>query len=100
MSNRLEELLVESIITCLNKSIGRIAAAAINFQLDPRLAVRDQDAYAARLLDLSGPASNIILRKIEDLFCKKIGLKTREWASLSECVTSARDCFIAPDMVA
>jgi len=83
--------MAECITRCLSSLVGKSTAMTLNFRLDPYLAASDPDTYAARLAGLTGQLpSSVILKRIEDLLCERVGLPKREWTSLAECVTITR----------
>lgn len=96
MTEGFEDLIVGVITTCLGNLLGKRVAATINSYLNPKLAVKDPNAYAAGLINLAGErSSNVILSRIEELLCGKIGLEKREWKSLDECISAARAKMIS-----
>ena len=93
-ADKLEDLLDEVVTRCFSHLFGSGAAKAINSYLNPTLAAKDPVEYASKLRRLSGEmASNVILRRIEDLLCERIGLEKREWKSFGECVEAVRAKF-------
>lgn len=86
-----EKILTQVISGVLNDLVGSVAAAAINFYLDPSLAAIEPTGYASKLEAVVGtsPAS-VILRRIQDSLCAKTGLQKQMWKSFAECINSAR----------
>ena len=90
-SDRLERLVDEVVTRCFSNLFGSRAAKAINSYLNPKLAVENPSEYASRLRRLTGEkSSGVMLRRIEDLMCEKVGLQKREWKNLAECVEAVR----------
>ena len=86
-----EKLLSNVILVCLRDLLGTTAANAMNFYLDPSVAAKDPDGYASRLISITGPnSSNVILKRIQDSLCEKVGLPKQTWKSFAQCVFTAR----------
>ena len=89
--DKLEETLNEVVTRCLSNLVGSDAATTINSCLNPSLATRDPAAYESRLRSLVGEKpSNVILRRIENLLCEKVGLQKRDWESFAKCMEAAK----------
>jgi|GEM_PF-6008470 len=88
------DLLDEVVTRCLSGIFGPRAAKAINTYLNPTIAANDPVEYVSRLRRLMGEvASNVILRRIEDSLCEKVGLQKHEWNSFVECVEAVKSKF-------
>jgi len=90
-AGKVEDLLDEVVTRCFSSLFGSGGAKAMNSYLNPRLAAKDPAEYASKLRRLTGEKpSNIMLRRIEDLLCEKVGVQKREWKSFAECVEAVR----------
>jgi len=90
-ANKVEDLLDEVVTRCFSSLFGSGGAKAMNSYLNPRLAAKDPAEYASKLRRLTGEnPSNIMLRRIEDLLCEKVGVQKREWKSFAECVDAVK----------
>jgi len=86
-----EDLLDEVVTRCFSSLFGSGSARAMNSYLNPRIAAKDPDEYASRLRRLTGEkASNIMLKRIEDLLCETVGVQKCEWKSFTDCVEAVR----------
>ncbi len=87
-----ENLIVEIIHKCLTDLLGPIAAEAMNFYLDPSIAVKNPDAYASRLEAVCGPKpSAVILRRIEETLSERAGIRNQNWNNFAQFMAVANN---------
>ncbi len=86
-----ENILTRVIRGVLDDLLGSVAAAALNFYIDPGLAALEPNGYASKLEAVvgTGPA-DVILRRIQNSLNAKTGMQKRTWKTFAECVNSAR----------
>ncbi len=85
-----ENLLLQAIDDGLTKILGSDAARAVKFYVDPRIASRNADSYARSLERMFMDGAKVMIIAIEDTLCDMTGLDKRDWRSLAECVSAAR----------
>jgi hypothetical protein len=85
-----ENLVADAIRVRLADLIGPAAAKSVNLYLEPNVAVRDPQYYDAQLRSICGKAADVILSRIENEICERVGIAKHRWSNFAQCLSAAR----------
>lgn len=91
MGENFDRKLVRGIEEALHDALGHNSAKAVLFYVDPHIAVENPNDYALRLQAIFGAGADVIIEKIENRICDTAGMPKRSWASMEECIETARN---------
>jgi hypothetical protein len=85
-----ENLVADAIRVRLTDLIGPTATKSVNSYLEPNVAVRDPQYYDAQLRSICGKAADVILSRIENEICERVGIAKHRWSNFAQCLSAAR----------
>ena len=81
-----DERIVSAIRDTLFDLLGESAARALEFFVDPRLAIKEPDRYERAMKEMFHGHAKIIIERIERNLCALVGIQLRSWSSFHECL--------------
>lgn len=85
-----ENLVADAIRVCLSNLIGPIASESMNSYLEPNIAAKDPKCYDGQLRSICGKATDVILSRIENEICERVGIEKQQWSALDQCLAAAK----------
>jgi hypothetical protein len=86
-------MLVSAIHKGLAEVFGKETAKAVEFYVDPHIALHDANAYSQRLTRIFGKGAELVIKSIEDALCEMARVEKREWRNLGECVEKVKEAY-------
>lgn len=85
-----DERILEMIRALLAKNFGNTAAKAIEFYVDPHIAIANPDEYSRMLQNIFGVGTGLFLRAIVSGLCAEFGVTAADTMTLADCIASLK----------